>query len=102
MSKQQSKAPATLLRHVVLFTFSDTATPAQIQDIEKSFCDLPDKIDEIYDFEAAGKRYPKHTLREEVKIYAITWSMKSTPDFCDVLWVLEYKPQTSRLRPENL
>ncbi len=51
MNSQHSKKPATLLRHVVLFAFNDTATSAQIQGVEEAFCDLPDKIEEVYDFE---------------------------------------------------
>lgn len=51
MSEHQPKTAAKILRHVVLFSFQDTATPQQVQEIEKAFCDLPDKIDEIYDFE---------------------------------------------------
>ena len=51
MSEHQSKTPSKVLRHVVLFAFKDTSTPQQVQVIEKAFCDLPNEIDEIYDFE---------------------------------------------------
>ncbi|MFH1719741.1 MAG: Dabb family protein [Planctomycetota bacterium] len=43
--------PAQVLRHVVLFKFKDSTTPAQIRAIENAFCALPSKVDAIYDFE---------------------------------------------------
>jgi hypothetical protein len=39
------------LRHVVLFAFKASSTPQQIREIEKAFCELPQKIKEIQDFE---------------------------------------------------
>ena len=36
--------------------------------------------DMIYDFEAAGKKYPGETLGRHIKIYAINWSMATWPD----------------------
>ncbi len=51
MSEHQLDNSARVLRHVVLFSFKDTATPQQIEEIEKAFCDLPDKIQVIHDFE---------------------------------------------------
>jgi hypothetical protein len=47
----QAEAPAALLRHVVLFSFKDSATPQQIQEFEQAFWALPGKIEEIHDFE---------------------------------------------------
>lgn len=40
-----------VLRHVVLFGFKQTATPEQIRAIEQAFRALPEKIDEIHEFE---------------------------------------------------
>lgn len=40
-----------LLRHVVLFGFKDETTPEQIQKIEQAFCSLPNKIEDVHDFE---------------------------------------------------
>ncbi len=39
------------LRHVVLFKFKETATPADIKVVEASFVALPSKIKEMKDFE---------------------------------------------------
>jgi len=55
----ENKSPAAihvekqgrLLRHVVLFKFKDGTTDAQIGQIERAFCALPDRIQAIHDFE---------------------------------------------------
>jgi len=38
-------------RHVVMFKFKDTATPSQVEAVEKAFAELPSKIDTIVDYE---------------------------------------------------
>ncbi len=38
-------------RHIVLFKFKDSATPAQVEALEKAFGELPSKIDTIVDYE---------------------------------------------------
>lgn len=38
-------------RHVVMFKFKDSATPAQVEAVEKAFAELPSKIDTITGFE---------------------------------------------------
>ena len=38
-------------RHVVMFKFKDSATPAQITAVEKAFGELPSKIETITDYE---------------------------------------------------
>lgn len=38
-------------RHVVMFKFKDTATPAQVEAVEKAFAGLPSKIDTITAYE---------------------------------------------------
>src|SRR5512133_3651923 len=43
--------PDRLLRHVVLFSFKETATPEQVREIERAFCALPEKIPTIQAFE---------------------------------------------------
>ncbi len=45
------KAPAQLLRHVVLFKFTPDTTAREIRRIENAFSALPSRIDAIYDFE---------------------------------------------------
>lgn len=40
-----------LLRHVVVFKFSESATDAQVQEIVDAFAELPNEIDSIVGFE---------------------------------------------------
>jgi hypothetical protein len=51
MNQHQPELPAKLLRHVVLFSFKESAALAQIQEIERAFADLPGQIGTIHDFE---------------------------------------------------
>jgi hypothetical protein len=46
-----SQPARRVLRHVVLFAFSETATPADIEAIEQAFAALPAQIAEIEGFE---------------------------------------------------
>jgi hypothetical protein len=41
----------SVLRHVVLFSFKETATPTQLQAIEQAFAALPPQIAEVRDYE---------------------------------------------------
>jgi len=43
--------PTMVLRHVVLFKFADSVTPADVREIENAFAALPSKIPQIIDFE---------------------------------------------------
>ena len=44
-------AAKKVLRHVVMFQFTEETTEQQVREIEKAFAALPDKIDAIVDFE---------------------------------------------------
>jgi hypothetical protein len=46
-----NEAAEKVLRHVVLFQFSEETSDQQVQEIEEGFAELPDKIDTIIDFE---------------------------------------------------
>jgi len=47
------------VRHVVLFSFKDTATPEQIKGVEDAFRALPSKIPQIADFEWGTNMSPE-------------------------------------------
>lgn len=47
----QSKEPAKVLRHFVLFQFKATSSKADVKAIEEAFAGLPSKIDTIINFE---------------------------------------------------
>lgn len=41
-----------VLRHVVMYKFKETTTPAQLQEVVEAFSGLPKKVDTIIGFEA--------------------------------------------------
>ncbi len=43
--------PGSVLRHIVLFSFNESATREQVQEIERAFCALPGEIPAIHTFE---------------------------------------------------
>jgi hypothetical protein len=47
-------APAAekVLRHIVLYKFKDSVTPAQVQEVVAAFGGLPKKVNTIIDYEA--------------------------------------------------
>jgi Stress responsive A/B Barrel Domain len=57
----QSQTPAKkMLRHVVLFKFKDSATPAQIKEVEAAFRKLPTQIKEIKGYEWGTNNSPEN------------------------------------------
>jgi len=58
-TKKEVKTPVKVLRHVVLFNFTDSATDATIKEIEQAFGGLPEKIPEIHDFEWGTNNSPE-------------------------------------------
>jgi hypothetical protein len=68
-----------------------------VQDLKLEVCDefvrnygSPGYGDTIYDFEAAGGKYPGQTIGRHIKIYAISWEKVLRPEYCDILWVVQY------------
>ena len=51
VASENTDTQKRVLRHVVLFKFKDSSTPKDIKAIEDTFSKLPDRIDEILDFE---------------------------------------------------
>jgi hypothetical protein len=49
-----------MLRHVVLFKFKESASPAQVQEVENAFKALPSKIKEIKGFEWGTNNSPEN------------------------------------------
>ncbi|WP_254563134.1 Dabb family protein [Dyadobacter diqingensis] len=55
------KKPAAkkMLRHAVLFKFKDSATPAQVKEVEDAFRKLPSKVKEVKGFEWGTNNSPE-------------------------------------------
>ncbi|WP_409017755.1 Dabb family protein [Dyadobacter sp. CY323] len=55
----ENPAPKKMLRHVVLFKFKDSATPAQVKEVEEAFKALPSKIKQIKSLEWGTNNSPE-------------------------------------------
>ncbi|WP_149241277.1 Dabb family protein [Dyadobacter sp. 32] len=51
--------PKKMLRHVVLFKFKDSATPAQVKEVEDAFRKVPTQIKEVKGFEWGTNNSPE-------------------------------------------
>jgi len=51
--------PKKMLRHVVLFKFKDSATPAQVKEVEDAFRKLPSQVKEVKGFEWGTNNSPE-------------------------------------------
>lgn len=56
----QNNSGSKMLRHVVLFKFKDSSTPADIKKVEDAFRALPSKIKEIKDLEWGINNSPEN------------------------------------------
>jgi hypothetical protein len=64
---------AGLYRHVVVFRFKDTATPEQIDAINKAFAKLSTQIDTIRDFEWGANVSPEKLADGFTHCYLVTF-----------------------------
>jgi hypothetical protein len=55
----EKPAPKKMLRHVVLFKFKDSSTPAQVKEVEDAFRALPSKIKQIKSLEWGKNNSPE-------------------------------------------
>jgi len=65
--------PTKKLRHVVLFKFKESATAADIQEVEAAFMALPSKISEIKDFEWGLNNSPEGVDKGFSHCYFLTF-----------------------------
>lgn len=68
-----STPPKKMLRHVVLFKFKDSATPAQIKEVENAFRKLPSKIKEIKGFEWGMENSPEGLSQGFTHVFFVTF-----------------------------
>lgn len=59
LTSGESKVENKQLRHVVLFQFKESSSPADIQKVVAAFRELPTKIKEIADFEWGTNNSPE-------------------------------------------
>ncbi len=64
-------------RHVVMFKFKDTATPAQVEAVEKAFAELPSKIDTITAYEWGRSESVEHKNDGFTHCFFVTFKDKA-------------------------
>jgi len=76
----QEKAEDTIVRHVVLFKFKDSAAPEQVKDVEQRFAALPDKIDKIKAFEWGTNVSPENLAQGFTHCFLVTFDNEADRD----------------------
>lgn len=76
----QTTGKEKVLRHVVMFEFSKSATPANIQKIEASFAALPQKIREIKGLEWGTNCSPEGLNQGLTHCFILTFSSDKDRD----------------------
>lgn len=66
--------PKKMLRHVVLFKFKDSATPAQVKEVEDAFRALPSKIKQIKSLEWGTENSPEGLAQGFTHIFFVTFA----------------------------
>ena len=70
----------SVLRHVVLFGFKETAAPEQIGAIEQKFRGLPEKINEIHQFEWGTDVSVEHLSQGYTHCFLVTFLTEQDRD----------------------
>ena len=78
MTNAQTKEPAKMLRHAVLFKFKDTSKPEDIKKVEDAFRALPSKIKEIAGLEWGTNNSPENLNQGFTHLFFV--SFKSEKD----------------------
>lgn len=69
--------PKKMLRHVVLFKFKDSATPAQIKKVEDAFRKLPSKLKEIKGFEWGTNNSPEGLSQGFTHVFFVSFDSEA-------------------------
>jgi hypothetical protein len=69
----QTTTSKKMLRHVVLFKFKDSATPAQVKEVEDAFRALPSKIKEIKGLEWGTNNSPEGLSQGFTHVFFVTF-----------------------------
>ena len=63
-----------MLRHVVLYKFKDSSTPAQVKEVEDAFLALPSKIKEIKSLEWGTNNSPENLAQGFTHCFFVTFN----------------------------
>lgn len=70
----ESTETKKMLRHVVLFKFKDSSTPAQVKEVEDAFLALPSKIKEIKSLEWGTNNSPENLAQGFTHCFFVTFN----------------------------
>ena len=70
----ESTETKKMLRHVVLFKFKDSSTPAQVKEVEDAFLALPSKIKEITSLEWGTNNSPENLAQGFTHCFFVTFN----------------------------
>ena len=73
----QTTSTKKMLRHVVLFKFKDSATPAQVKQVEDAFRALPSKIKEVKGFEWGTNNSPEGLAQGFTHVFFVTFDSEA-------------------------
>jgi len=76
----QTANPGKVLRHVVMFKFKDSATPANIKLIEEEFAKLPQKIGGIQSYEWGTNSSPEGLNQGLTHCFILTFNTDKDRD----------------------
>lgn len=79
-SMTQNQATAKVLRHVVLFKFKETSTPAQVKEVEDAFTALPGKIKTITGYEWGTNISPENFNQGFTHCFLVTFKNAADRD----------------------
>lgn len=96
-SQAQKKSGGKSLRHVVLFKFTDSSTPADVKKVEDAFAGLAGKIKLIKDFEWGTNSSPENLNQGLTHCFFVTFS--SDKDRDEYLVHPEHKAFVEVLKP---
>ncbi|HEY0771650.1 MAG TPA: Dabb family protein [Sphingobacteriaceae bacterium] len=79
-SAQTQPSKGQVLRHVVLFKFKDTSSPADIKKVEDAFRALPSKLPVIKSFEWGKNNSPENLNQGLTHCFLVTFASEKDRD----------------------
>ncbi len=76
----ETKQDQKVLRHVVLFKFTDASTPEDVKKVEDAFAVLPGKISQIKDYEWGTNSSPENLNQGLTHCFFVTFASDKDRD----------------------
>lgn len=80
MGQAQSNTESKVLRHVVLFKFKDSSTPADVKKVEDAFAALAGKLPQIKGYEWGKNNSPENLNQGLTHCFLLTFSSEKDRD----------------------